>query len=350
MATDYNSVKRVNKPLTAAETLRHEYYQMPKYLIKDPYYKKLSARAKILFTLINDRARMSLTSRNKLKWVNEKGEVYVIYRREDMANDLGMHKTNVKDVVDELIDIGLIKEEQLGLNRCNRIYILPPFYYVCESSGGVESPTPEVLNDHLQRCKFYTSGGVESPTQEVAKSLLLHCIKNNSIKTTLIKKSERENRQEKDAATPHQKTPPRAPSGESEKCANGKYGRVQLTATEYDELISVHGHTKTNQYIAELDEYIASKGERYKDHFATVNRWIRRADEEAAEKKTREEERNKSRFNSPGNYKSSDRDYKLLEMQERLYQYRDLEGYEKEAAELEVRIEEYKKSKGAGLK
>ena len=308
MATDYNSVKRVNKPLTAAEMLKHEYYQMPKYLIKDPHCKKLSAQAKILFTLINDRGRMSVSARNKPRWVNEKGEVYVIYKREDMADDLGMDNKNIKRVVNELIDIGLIKEERLGLNKCNRVYILPPDYGVSEVSGPV------------------TVTGLD-----IGENAFLHWSKNECIKTTLTKKSGSENTLEKDAATPHQKTLPRAPSGESEKCANGKYGQVQLTAIEYDELVSVHGQGKIDQYIAELDEYIASKGERYKDHFATVNRWIRRANEEAAEKKTREEERNKPRSNSPGNYKPrSGRDYAELERKEREYIIRTAGGDKKQ--------------------
>ena len=116
-----------------------------------------------------------------------------------------------------------------------------------------------------------------------------------------------------------EKNPPTL-SKESEKRANGKYGQVHLTAIEYDELVSVHGQGKIDQYIAELDEYIASKGERYKDHFATVNRWIRKADEEAT--------RNASRALPVGSKpsKRSKKDWEELERKEREYIIRTAGG------------------------
>ncbi len=61
------------------------------------------------------------------------------------------------------------------------------------------------------------------------------------------------------------------------KKEKGKYGDfVRLTKDEYAKLIDRLGKEKTSDYIDRLNNYIGSKGRRYKSHYHTVLAWVRR--------------------------------------------------------------------------
>jgi hypothetical protein len=69
--------------------------------------------------------------------------------------------------------------------------------------------------------------------------------------------------------------------GESEgkkkpaKNKHGEFGNVRLTDDEYAKLAEAYGDTLTKA-IETLDNYIESKGKRYKSHYATMKRggWV----------------------------------------------------------------------------
>lgn len=64
----------------------------------------------------------------------------------------------------------------------------------------------------------------------------------------------------------------------------GEFKKVQLTDDEHQKLIELLGEKNTNILIAELDEYIASKGKRYSSHYATIRTWARRRVNEIKDK------------------------------------------------------------------
>ena len=61
-----------------------------------------------------------------------------------------------------------------------------------------------------------------------------------------------------------------------EKGVYGEFENVFLTATEYDKLVAIHGGGKVNAGIEKLSAYIASKGRKYKSHYATMHKgsWV----------------------------------------------------------------------------
>ena len=60
------------------ETLSYKFYQMPKELFNNPYYKnKLSLESKVAYTFLLDRLQISRMN----KWFNEKGEIYFIQEK-----------------------------------------------------------------------------------------------------------------------------------------------------------------------------------------------------------------------------------------------------------------------------
>ena len=66
---------------------------------------------------------------------------------------------------------------------------------------------------------------------------------------------------------------------ENPQIIKGKYGEfnnVLLTDKEYQKLIERFGNQQTKDLIEKLSAYLASKGKRYKSHYATILNWQRR--------------------------------------------------------------------------
>lgn len=66
--------------------------------------------------------------------------------------------------------------------------------------------------------------------------------------------------------------PPPAP----EKQIYGEFQNVRLTMQQYESLIQRLGKDKALSYIEQLSGYIASRGKRYTNHYATILNWWRK--------------------------------------------------------------------------
>lgn len=71
-----------------------------------------------------------------------------------------------------------------------------------------------------------------------------------------------------------------------DKNVYGEFGKVLLTLEEYKKLIEKYGDKNTQILITQLDTGIASKGYKYKSHYATILNWARRKYTEHAERKS----------------------------------------------------------------
>ena len=100
------------------EVRRNVFYQFPQWLL-DKEHEELSLRAKIVYMLIFDRRTLSV----KNNWHDQNGEVYVYFTIEVFMEKLSCSRQSVINAKKELQDYGLIKEDQQGMNRPNRIYI-----------------------------------------------------------------------------------------------------------------------------------------------------------------------------------------------------------------------------------
>lgn len=102
------------------EVTQHKYYQVPKELYTNPRYKTvINNDAKMLYALLLDRMELSRTN----GWVEEDGTIFLIFKREDLADMLGICVTTVWRAIKQLKEVGLIEEKRQGLNRPNLIYI-----------------------------------------------------------------------------------------------------------------------------------------------------------------------------------------------------------------------------------
>jgi DNA replication protein DnaD len=129
-------------------------------LFVNDVYRNLSNDARVLYSIILN--RMELSRENK--WINENGEVYLLFSREKVQNLLNFSKGKCIKTFQELNKIGLISEERQGVNLPNKIYVNhielsgKKLIEVCEipriTKKRVEK-TKKIIN--FRRYKFYTS-------------------------------------------------------------------------------------------------------------------------------------------------------------------------------------------------
>ena len=62
-------------PYKANEYLENVFYQIPKELFVNAYYKDLSSDSKLLYGLLLDRLSISL----KNEWIDEEGNIFLIF-------------------------------------------------------------------------------------------------------------------------------------------------------------------------------------------------------------------------------------------------------------------------------
>ena len=99
-----------------------EFLKIPKAMFANAKYKKLSSDAKLTYALLYD--RLSLSKING--WINEEDEVFLIYTREEVAEDLGISYKKAISAFKELAEADLITEQRCGRGIPNKIYIVKP--------------------------------------------------------------------------------------------------------------------------------------------------------------------------------------------------------------------------------
>ena len=124
------------------------FFRLPKVLIKDKRFKKISSDAKILYGIMLD--RMSLSIKNR--WVDKENRVYIIFTLEEVMREFECSERKASYLMAELdtkSGIGLIEKKRQGLGRPNLIYlknfIVPKDYSALEKENGEEQAQGEVL-------------------------------------------------------------------------------------------------------------------------------------------------------------------------------------------------------------
>lgn len=171
--------------------------QMPRWLFSDDKYTVLSLEAKVAYMFLLNRFQLS-----KLNgWVNEQGEVFIIYTRKSLAKEMRVSYRKIIESMQELTKAGLIWEKRCGRGAANQIYLIQvdhetenrdhqsvPFVEPGHESAAGRSagtapqkpdesePAPsrnagtapqEMPDSHLQKCGDSTSRDATAALQEV---------------------------------------------------------------------------------------------------------------------------------------------------------------------------------------
>lgn len=103
-----------------SDVVNDSFLRFPMSLLANPKYKQMSLEAKFIYSLLLNR----LTLSQKNGWINEDGEVYLIYTREDAADMLNISYKKTITAFRELIDNGLLYEKRQGRGYPNLLYVL----------------------------------------------------------------------------------------------------------------------------------------------------------------------------------------------------------------------------------
>lgn len=133
------------------EVEKFQYFQLPKWLFKEPY-KKLSNNAKIMYALLYNRLDLSLES----KWHDRNGQVFMYFTTAEFCEELGCSEKTVTKIKKELVTSGLLREERQGLTKPNRLYILGPKIVMREPPEPEKIPSRTVENTALDTQEVQT--------------------------------------------------------------------------------------------------------------------------------------------------------------------------------------------------
>ena len=111
---------RPNFPLmTQSDIVSFFHLQMPRWLFSHSRYKSLSLEAKVAYTFLLNRFQLSRLN----GWVNRDGEVFVIFPRESLAEEMQISYRKAIECFKELAAADLIWERRLGRGNANQIYL-----------------------------------------------------------------------------------------------------------------------------------------------------------------------------------------------------------------------------------
>ena len=100
----------------------YSFFSIPRLLITDPHFKKLSIEAKLLYGLLLD--RMKLSAKNG--WFDDFGRVYIYYTVKEIQEDLCCGHEKAGHLLHELDSergIGLIERVKRGQGKPTIIYV-----------------------------------------------------------------------------------------------------------------------------------------------------------------------------------------------------------------------------------
>lgn len=106
----------------ASQAEQFSFFRLPKILIRDEQFKKISSDAKILYGIMLD--RMSLSRENK--WMDQNNRVYIIFTLKEIMKEFECCQRKAGSLMAELDSksgIGLIERKRQGLGRPDLIYL-----------------------------------------------------------------------------------------------------------------------------------------------------------------------------------------------------------------------------------
>ena len=129
------------------DVISYYHMQMPRWLFSDSGYSDMMIESKVAYTFLLN--RFQLSRRNG--WVNRYGEVYVIYTREDLAQEMQVSYKKAIACFKELTEKHLVWEQRQGRGLPNRIYLAEvqfsekaAFSYDCAPFSAEESRPAEM--------------------------------------------------------------------------------------------------------------------------------------------------------------------------------------------------------------
>ena len=236
-------VKTIAEYITT-ETIMPPFFRYPRFLLK----MDLPQTAKLLCALLLDRSALS----QKNGWQDSEGRTYIVYPITEIAEILDKSTMTIQSALNELDAAGLLERERRGFSAPNRLYVKVP--EVVKVSLPMTQRNPDV--SHKENC----TSDLKETLPMTSRKLYPNQININKLKENQLM----------------------GVSGE-QPAPYGKYQNVFLTEREYAELKQEYPDC-LERLIEEMSRYIASSGNDYVSHAATLYRWADREKKENPKK------------------------------------------------------------------
>lgn len=124
------------------DVVQFYHLQFPRWLLEDARFVPVSTEAKFVYMLLFNRFQLP-----KLNgWINDQGEVFVIYTRRELSERLNISEKRVSAAMNELREYQLIWEKRCGRGYANQIYLASVEVSpedAMQSAGGPLDPLPQ---------------------------------------------------------------------------------------------------------------------------------------------------------------------------------------------------------------
>lgn len=151
------------------EAEQYAFFRIPKILMTDPIFRKLSLEAKVLYGMMMD--RMVLSAKNG--WRDEAGRIYIYFTMEDICESFNCGKDKAVKALKELEkDIGLIQRKKQGQGKPTMIFV-KNFTRIIEEDTGAANPDfgkVEVKNVENRKSRVRKIRSLEYDKSEVKTS------------------------------------------------------------------------------------------------------------------------------------------------------------------------------------
>lgn len=138
------------------------FFRIPRKLITDTKFEKLSTDAKLLYGLLLD--RMSLSRKNG--WLDGENRVYIIFTLKEVMEQLNRSHTTCSKLFQELEKNSLITKKIRGLGRPAHIYLHNIYSESKSADRGSESEPPDFQDVEVKTSNFLKSRVQDSCSQD----------------------------------------------------------------------------------------------------------------------------------------------------------------------------------------
>jgi len=141
--------------LPATHPAQSPYYhlQMPRWLFADSRYKLLALESKVAYTFLLNRFQLSRMN----GWINDAGEVFIIFTRQELADEMQISFRKAIECFQELVSAKLIWERRMGRGYPNQIYLaavqLSQEDAQAHTSAPFDKKTRHADSAHLESCQ-----------------------------------------------------------------------------------------------------------------------------------------------------------------------------------------------------
>src|SRR5699024_5693977 len=107
-------------PFKKEDITQERFYRVPKAFVENESFKtNMDSNMKLMYSLLRDRYELSI----KNDWVDQHGNVYCLYSRENLADDINVSVNTIRKCINKLTELNLMREVRKGQGKANFMYI-----------------------------------------------------------------------------------------------------------------------------------------------------------------------------------------------------------------------------------